>query len=249
VLSAFSPGRPRLSLGELAAQVGLPKATVHRLAGTLVATGFLEHRDDGCYAPGLRLSELGALVRSELDVVSVCSPAADALAAATRETVLLGAVNWEALELTVVGTRISPQQLSVVPMTGQRMTIPPGCMGKALLLGLPAAEADRVLRKLPLPALTSKTQTDRARLASEIVRARGAGFAVAEEEYLEGVSGVGVPVVFETGRPRAAIGVVGPSSRIGGELARIGQLALELTVGLRPSPSTAWGFTQTKAAA
>ena len=53
-------------------------------------------------------------------------------------------------------------------------------------------------------------------LASEIEAARSFGFAVAEEEYVDGVSGVAVPVMFEAGRPRAAIGVVGPSSRIAG---------------------------------
>jgi DNA-binding IclR family transcriptional regulator len=47
VLSAFSVAEPSLSLRELAARVGLPKATVHRLAGSLVASGTLEHRDDG----------------------------------------------------------------------------------------------------------------------------------------------------------------------------------------------------------
>jgi DNA-binding IclR family transcriptional regulator len=81
------------------------------------------------------LSELGALARLGRDVVSVCSPAVDALAAATRETVLLGVADWETLKLTIIGARVSPQQLSVVPMTGRRLTIPPGCLGKALLLG------------------------------------------------------------------------------------------------------------------
>jgi DNA-binding IclR family transcriptional regulator len=55
----------------------------------------------------------------------------------------------------------------------------------------------------------------------------------------EGVSGIGVPVAFEADWPRAAIGVVGPSSRIGSQLERTGQLALELTVGLRPAQTQA----------
>jgi DNA-binding IclR family transcriptional regulator len=235
VLSAFSSTQPRLGLGELAARVGLPKATVHRLAGELAANGFLEHREDGRYALGAKLSELGALARSDLDVVHACAPAMDALAEATRETVLLGAADWDALELTIVDTRVSPQTLSVVPIAGERQTIPPGAPGKALLLGLPAAEADRVLAQLPLPALTSKTQTNRARLRREIARARSLGFAVAEEEYLDGVSGVAVPVMFERGRPRATIGVVGPTLRMAGQLEHIGRLALELTATLRPA--------------
>jgi DNA-binding IclR family transcriptional regulator len=239
VLSAFSLSGRRLSLRDLAARVGLPKATVHRLAGSLVATGFLEHGDDGCYSLGLKMSELGALARSDLDVVSVCSPVLDALAAATQETVLLGAADWDTLELTVVGARVSPQQLAVHPMTGQRVTIPPGCLGKALLLGLPEAEAEGVLARLPLPALTPKTHTDRGQLADDIARSREVGFAIAEEEYLEGVSGIGVPVVFEAGWPHAAIGVVGPSSRIGSQLDRIGRLAFELTAALRPTQTRA----------
>ena len=51
LLSAFSWAQPRLSLRELAARVGLPKASVHRLAASLVAMGFMEHRDDGTYSP------------------------------------------------------------------------------------------------------------------------------------------------------------------------------------------------------
>jgi DNA-binding IclR family transcriptional regulator len=237
VLSAFSEAQPRLGLGELATRVGLPKATVHRLAGELVANGFLEHRDDGRYSLGLKLSELGALARSELDVVHACAPAMDALADATRETVLLGVVDWDALELTTVATRVSPQTLSVVPINGQRQVIPPGAPSKALLLGLPPEEAEQVLQRLPLQALTNKSHTDRSELLREIADARSIGFAVAEEEYVDGVSGVAVPVMFEDGRPRATIGVVGPTLRMAGQLARIGELAVELTAALRPAPA------------
>jgi DNA-binding IclR family transcriptional regulator len=244
VLCAFSAAEPQLSLRDLAERAGLPKATAHRLAGSLVATGFMEHRDDGRYSLGLRLSELGALVRADLDVVGVCSPVLDGLSAATNETVLLGAVDWDSLELTIVGARVSQQTLSVTPITGQRLTIPPGAPGKALLSGLPEAETESVLARLPLPSLTDKTHTDRAQLVSEIAQARRLGFAVAEDEYLDGVSGVAVPVMFEGGRPRAAIGVVGPSSRMAGQFDRIGQLMLQLTAGLRP-----WGKRASEAAA
>ncbi len=233
VLSAFSPADPRLSLRELAARVGLPKATVHRLAGALVATGFMEHHD-GSYCLGPKLSELGALARADLDIVTACSPALDALATATGESVLLAEADWDRLEMSVVSVRVGPQTLSVVPTVGTRAAIPAGCLGKAMLMGLPAHEAESVLERLPLPALTRKTHTDRAQLAAEISRARATGFVLADEEYLDGVSGAGVPVVFEQGRPRAAISVVGPTPRMAGQLERVGKLMLDLTVSLRP---------------
>ncbi len=240
MLSAFTAAEPRLGLGDLADRVGLPKATVHRLAGSLVALGFMRHGEDGRYSLGLKLSELGALARADLDVVTACSTILDELAATTGESVMLAAVDWETLELTIVSTRISPQTLSVIPMAGQRLTIPPGALGKALLIGLSPAEAESMLGRLPLPALTQKTH-DRAQMASDLAAARRDGFAVAEEEYLDGVSGVAVPVIFDAGRPRAAIGVVGPSLRIGGQLEQIGRLMLDGTASLRPMSTLATG--------
>jgi len=234
VLLAFSSEEPRLSLSELAERVGLPKATVHRLAGSLVTMGFMAHGDDGGYSLGLKLSELGALARANLDVVTACASALDELLARTEETVLLATVDWDTLELTVVDGRMSPQTLSVVPAPGERMPLPPGALCKALLLGLDPVETDRVLAKLQLPALTSASQTDPAQLAEEVAEARALGYAVSEDEYVLGVSGIGIPVVFERGRPRAAISIVGPTPRIAPNVEQIGELALELTAPLRP---------------
>jgi DNA-binding IclR family transcriptional regulator len=231
VLSAFSAEQPRLSLSELATRVELPKATVHRLAGELVANGFLEHREDGRYSLGFKLSELGAVARAELDVMNACAPVMEALAEATHETVILCAVEWDTLELTILRTRVSPQALSVVLATGQRQPLVPGAPVKAALGALPSSEADEVLDRLPLPEGIDRTVLER-----EIARARAAGYAVAEDEFLEGVSGVAVPVLFEEGRPRATIGVAGPTARMAERFEEIGQLALELTSTLRPRP-------------
>jgi DNA-binding IclR family transcriptional regulator len=236
VLAAFSSERPRLSLSELAARVELPKATVHRLAGELVANGFLEHRDDGRYSLGFKLAELGMVARAELDVVNACGPVMDALAEATHETVILCAVDWDTLELTILRTRVSPQALSVVLATGQRQPLAPGAPVKAVLAALAPDEADHVLDRLPLSAGASENPRDRARLAREIERARATGFAVAEDEFMEGVSGVAVPVLFEEGRPRATIGVAGPTARMAERFDEIGQLVVELTSTLRPTP-------------
>lgn len=234
MLSAFSSEQPRLSLSELAARVELPKATVHRLAGELVANGFLEHRDDGRYTLGFKLGELGMVARAELDVLDACMPVMDALAEATHETVILSAVDWSNLELTILRTRVSPQALSVVLPTGQRQPLAPGAPVKAVLAAVPPAEADEVLARLTTPAGSETAAMDRTRLAREIERARATGFAVAEDEFMDGVSGVAVPVLFEEGRPRATIGVAGPTARMAGRFEEIGQLVLGLTETLRP---------------
>ena len=45
--------------------------------------------------------------------------------------------------------------------------------------------------------------------------------------------------MFESGRPRAAIAVVGPSARISSQLEQIGKLAVDLTATLRPQAPVA----------
>jgi DNA-binding IclR family transcriptional regulator len=119
----------------------------------------------------------------------------------------------------------------VVLATGQRQPLAPGAPVKAVLAALPSAEADQVLERLPLPA-----DADRTLLEHEVERVRETGFAIAEDEFLDGVSGVAVPVLFEEGRPQATIGVAGPTARMAARFEEIGQLALELTSTLRPRP-------------
>jgi DNA-binding IclR family transcriptional regulator len=123
---------------------------------------------------------------------------------------------------------------------GRRLKLPPGgALARALLSGLPAREAESVVRSLPLKASTPKTHTDRRVLLRDLEVARELGYAAEQDEYIDGVSGVAVPVIFEAGRPLAALGVIGPTSRLAGELARIGGLLRESTVALRPADPAA----------
>jgi hypothetical protein len=66
----------------------------------------------------------------------------------------------------------------------------------------------------------------------EICHAREVGFAVSEEAYLAGVSGVAVPVMFAAARgDRCGRPVV----QINSQLQQIGRLVVKLTAMLRPT--------------
>lgn len=238
VLSAFTSASPHLTLSELAERTGLPKPTAHRLAGSLVATGFLRHERGGRYALGSKVSELGAVVRTELDLTELCRPVLDALAAATAETVMLAVPDWGAQELTVIGSRVSPQMLSVMPLVGRHIAISAGALGKALLVELPVEEQESALRRAALPSWTDRSFVDPDALLQELSQWRGRGYVVAYGEFADGVSGAAVPILSEDGRPRASIGVTGPSFRIDERLEELGRLLYEHTANLRPSGHT-----------
>jgi DNA-binding IclR family transcriptional regulator len=233
VLGAFTVAAPQLSLAELVERTDLPKATVHRLAGSLVATGFLRHERGGRYALGTKLSELGAVARAEMDIAEVCRPVLDTVAQRSDETVMVAIPDWEALELTVIGSRVSHQMLSVMPLVGRHFAISAGAIGKALLLGLSEDELASALARATLPAWTERSRIDREALLQELSQRRSRGFAVAHGEFADGVSGAAVPILWDDGRPRATIGIAGPSFRVDDQLDRFGEMLLELTADLR----------------
>jgi DNA-binding IclR family transcriptional regulator len=229
LLSAFSFEQPRLALAELASAVRLPKPTTYRIAASLVSAGYMMQGEDGRYELGPKLLEGGAIVRSNLNPMRACSVAAGALAETTGETVLVAQFDWATAEVTIVDRRDSQHALSVLSPVGRRSKAPPGCLTKALLSGVSAAECETLLERVEFRDLASAPQSDAATLLSEIELARDTGFAVEQNEYIDGVSGVGVPVLSDGLRPTAALAVVGPSSRLGeSDLRRIGALMLDL---------------------
>ena len=159
----------------------------------------------------------------------------DEIAAATGETVLLITADWTTREVVLVARRNSPHPLAVGSQVVRPQPIPPGgAMGKALLAGLPPDQVESVVEELTLVAMTPKTPIERRQLLRHIAQARKTGYASEQDEFLDGVSGVAVPVLFDGGRPLAALGVAGPTSRLEGEIPALGERLLELTATLRP---------------
>jgi DNA-binding IclR family transcriptional regulator len=235
ILASFRLDTPWLSLAELARRAGLPKATTHRLVAALKASGLLTQGSDGRYGLGVRLLELGAVVRENLDAIQLCRPAIDAVAAATGETVLLSTVDWSARETMLVARRDSPHPLAVLPPVGLRQSMPPGGVQvRALLAGLPPDEVEQVVNAIALVPRTPNTTIEQRLLLRLVALARERGFASEQDEYIDGVSGVAVPVLFDGDRPLAAVGVVGPTSRLAGQIEPLGAHLLRETAALRP---------------
>ena len=90
VLKVFSEDEAEIGISNLAKRLGLAKSTVHRLAVTLAAEGFLEQNpENGRYRLGLSLFSLGALVRRRMDVSNEARPLLGQLRDKTQEAVHL----------------------------------------------------------------------------------------------------------------------------------------------------------------
>lgn len=208
VLEVAASHQGSRTLAELAASVGLPAATVHRLLRTMVDRGVVRQRADRRYSLGYRLVPLGSTAGSLLD--------------ASAEEVLAGLVAdlGETANLAVLaGHRAQyiaqvPSQYSmrVFTQVGNRVELHCTGVGKAMLAGMDTSRVDQVVTQAGLTRHTEHTLTTRPRLDAALARVRDQGYALDEEEQELGVRCVAVPV---SGAGVAmAVSVSGPLSRV-----------------------------------
>jgi DNA-binding IclR family transcriptional regulator len=241
ILLSFSFSQPSLSLAQLAQAARLPKPSAYRIVSALVANGFVRQAEDGRYEPGFRLFELGSIVQSRLVLAQVAADLVGRLAEETGETVLLTQVDWATREVVIVAKVDASHPVGVLSPLGRRSQLSLGCLGKAVLAGLPPEHLASTLADLPLRRYTERTITGRRPVAREIAVTRKQGYGLDVEEYLVGVSGVASWIHLGDPRPVGAVGVVGPSHRLPlGRLAEIGERVATLARALSfERPATA----------
>ena len=96
ILTAFSDTHPRLALHELAEATCLPKASVHRIAATMIDYGFLRQAEDGSYLLGMRIMEVARYASSSSSLLKIAKPIAREMAELTGETILSAEIDWNA---------------------------------------------------------------------------------------------------------------------------------------------------------
>jgi DNA-binding IclR family transcriptional regulator len=86
--------------------------------------------------------------------------------------------------------------------------------GKVLLAHLDAKLCRRLLRSRKLRPATSHTLVHVAELEAELEKIRELGFALNDQEYMDGIVGAAVPVIDPKGNVLAAVGMQGPLPRL-----------------------------------
>jgi IclR family transcriptional regulator, acetate operon repressor len=240
VLGAFSAERPQWSVTEMSQHLGVHKSTMSRLLTTMEAAGFVRRApNNGHYALGPRLLEMAALVLSRLDVRTVARPWLEELSRASQETVNLAV--WDHDEAVNVDQVASTQPILYMGWIGRRTPAHASSTGKALLAYQPPEVIDRVLSR-PLHAFTRATVTDAARLRQELRWIRECGYAIAEDEFQDGVTAVAAAILTR-GLAAGVVSISAPTYRTTRQ--RKGQFVQLLTtaareIGQRMEIAPAW---------
>lgn len=216
-----------LSLGELAARTGLPKATAHGLLSSMRPGGVVEQsEEDGRYRLGIRLFEYGCAVSRGWNVLEIAAGPMRRVAEETGESVSIAALDrGEALVLDCADAR---GDLRVVAEKGARLPLHCTSQGKLLLAYLPESRRRALLRACDFTAYTPHAHTDPASLETELADIRRRGRALENGEYRIGLRSVSAPVFRADGAAAYAVCVVGMFRRANApELERAAALLLE----------------------
>ena len=139
VIEAFDEEGPVLTLAELARRTGLPKSTVHRLAGELVELRVLERTGapgaDG-YRLGIWFFERGELVPTHRSLSDAALPVMEDLREATRQRIHLAVLEGvDVVYVEILGTG----KHDLASRTGGRLPAHATGVGKVILAYSPAA--------------------------------------------------------------------------------------------------------------
>ena len=188
---AESNGEP-VGPSELARRLGLPKSSIANICGALADAGLVRRISTG-FALGRRLAELGGAYLASVDQVQEFYEASRSLPAGSEETVQFAVL--DGLEVTYLARHDGRQPVQLSSGIGRRLPAFSTATGKAALASLPDADLARRLDGVTtLPRVTRKAHATVDELMADIVEIRRRGYAIDDEQTMEGVVCYGVMV-------------------------------------------------------
>jgi IclR family transcriptional regulator, KDG regulon repressor len=213
LLEALSQHSTPVNLKQLATQTRLHPSTAHRILAVMVENRLVDRIEPGTYRLGIRLLELGSLVKSRISVRQEALPYMTELHRQLGETVNLS-VRHEDEVVYVERTAPGNSMMRVVQIIGARAPLHITAVGKVFLA---ADHPDHVLeyaKRSGLPRYTENTCTDLDSLQRDLQRIRERGYAYDDEEAEKGVSCIGAGIYNDEGRLVAGLSVSAPSDRL-----------------------------------
>jgi DNA-binding IclR family transcriptional regulator len=214
LLDALAARSGSVSLKELAQATSLHPSTAHRILNDMVVGRFVDRGEQaGSYRLGMRLLELGNLVKARLSVREAAVEPMRELHRKTGQTVNLSVRQGD--EIVYVERAYSERSgMQVVRAIGGRAPLHLTSSGKLFL----AFDEARIVRsyatRTGLAGHTRNSITDLQRLERELSLVRARGYARDNEELELGVRCIAAAIRDDSGLVIAGLSVSAPSDRM-----------------------------------
>jgi IclR family pca regulon transcriptional regulator len=210
VIRAFGIDRPRLTLSQAAAAVGLSRATARRVLRTLSQLGYVAQEGrEFSLAP--RVLELGFAYLAAQSWIDRALPLMKALSDDIAETCSCSALQGS--EIICVARAPTRRIMTSAIAIGARLPAWHTAMGRVQLGFLADEELWRRLRAARIEAFTPSTITDLRALFERIKEDRERGFSIVDEELERGLRSISVALTTRRDRPIGAIDVSAHANR------------------------------------
>jgi DNA-binding IclR family transcriptional regulator len=221
-----------VQLKELSERTGLHPSTAHRILNDLAAGRFVDRPEAGSYRLGMRLLELGNLVKARLDVRDAAIGPMRELHKLTLQPVNLSVRQGD--EIVYIERTYSERSgMQVVRAVGGRAPLHLTSVGKLFLANDDPVRVRAYATRTGLAGHTRNSITDLGRLERELAVVRSNGCARDDEELELGVRCMAAAIFDDQGKLVAGLSVSAPADRLEEAwIERVKQTAVQISLAL-----------------
>ncbi|MDR2155098.1 MAG: IclR family transcriptional regulator [Burkholderiaceae bacterium] len=221
-----------LALKDISQQTGLHPSTTHRILNDLAAGRFVDRPEPGTYRLGMRLLELGNLVKGRLSVRDAALQPMRDLHRLIQQPVNLSVRQGD--EIVYIERAYSERSgMQVVRAIGGRAPLHLTSTGKLFLAADDPQRVRAYATRTGLAGHTRNSITELPALERELARARQSGVAHDNEELELGVRCMAAGIYDDQGKLVAGLSISAPADRLDDQwLPKLQQTARHISAAL-----------------
>ncbi len=221
-----------VSLKEISERTGLHPSTAHRILNDLTIGRLVDRPQAGSYRLGMRLLELGNLVKARLDVRDAALAPMRELHRLTHQPVNLSVRQGD--EIVYIERTYSERSgMQVVRAVGGRAPLHLTSVGKLFLAHDDPQRVRAYATRTGLAGHTRNSITDILRLERELAAVRAQGSARDDEELELGVRCMAAGIYDDQGKLVAGLSISAPADRLDDAwLPKLKQTAQQISAAL-----------------
>ncbi len=212
LLDALANTQEPATLKMLSQATGLHPSTAHRILAVMTHSRLVVRQDANTYALGIRLLELGNIVKSRINVREIALPFMRNLHESIGEAINLGIRDQDEI-IYVERTSSGRSLVRVVYLVGGRAPLHLTSLGKLFLSAESVAEVRAYAKRTGLPGKTPHSLTQLDALEKDLDKIRRHDLAYDNEEAELGLRCVASPIRDEEGIIVAGLSISAPTDR------------------------------------
>lgn len=213
ILGVLAAHEDAVSLKDISEATGLHASTTHRILNDLVIGRFVERPESGSYRLGLRLLELGNLVKARLNVRDVAMPFMRELQRLTQQTINLSIRQGD--EIVYIERSFSERSgMQVVRAIGGHAPLHLTSTGKLFLAAEDPLRVRNYATRTGLAGNTRNSITKIDALERELAHIRERQVARDDEELELGVSCIAAGIYDDQSQLIAGLSISAPTDRL-----------------------------------